>query len=44
MSRKSSLTEIRRAQIITLHGEGYTERDNAAKLASLQDSSAQGYR
>ena len=27
-----SLTKIRRAQIVTLHGEGYAERDIAPKL------------
>ena len=32
MGKKSSLTEIWRAEIVTLHGEGYTERDIAAKL------------
>ena len=29
---KSFLTEVRRTQIITLHGEGYTAGDTAAKL------------
>ena len=32
MGKKSSLTEVLRAQIVTLHGEGYTERDISAKL------------
>ena len=32
-AKKSSLTEVRRAQIVTLHGEGFTERDIAAKLS-----------
>ena len=30
--KQSSLTEVRRAQIVSLHGEGYTERDIAANL------------
>ena len=33
VGKKSSLTEVGRAQIVTLHGEGYTERDIAAKLS-----------
>ena len=32
MGKQSSLTEVLRAQIVTLHGGGYTERDNSAKL------------
>ena len=32
MGKTSSLIEVQRAQIVTLHGEGYTERDTAAKL------------
>ena len=32
MSAKSSLTEVRRTQIVTLRSEGYTERDIAANL------------
>ena len=32
VGKKSSLTEVRRAQIVTLHGEGFTERDIATKL------------
>ena len=32
MGKKSSLTEVLRAQIVTVHGEGYTERDISAKL------------
>ena len=31
MGKKSSLTEVRRAQMVTLHGGGYTERVTAAK-------------
>ena len=27
-----SLTQVQRAQVVTLHGEGYTKRDIAAKL------------
>ena len=34
MGKKSTLLEIQRAQIVTLRGEGYTERDTAAKLRS----------
>ena len=30
--QKLSLTEVRRAKIVTLHGEGNTKRDIAAKL------------
>ena len=32
VTNKSSLTEVRKAQIVTLHGEGYTERDTTDKL------------
>ena len=32
MGNKSSLTEVQRAQIVALHGEGYTDRDTAAKI------------
>ena len=32
MGKISSLTDVRRAQIVTLHRERYTERDIAAKL------------
>ena len=32
MGKKSSLTEVQRAQIITLRGEGYTERQISSKL------------
>ena len=32
MQGQSSLTEVQRAQIVTLCGVGYTERDIAAKL------------
>ena len=33
MDKKPSLTEVRRTQIVTPHGEGYTERDIAAELS-----------
>ena len=36
-AKKSSLTGVRRAQIVTLHGGGYTETD----IALLLDSGAQ---
>ena len=36
---ESSLTDVHRSQIVTLQGEGHSERDIAAKL--LQDSGAQ---
>ena len=32
MDKIFALGEVRKAQIVTLHGEGYTERDIAAKL------------
>ena len=32
MGDNSSFTEVRREQIVTLHGEGHTERDIADKL------------
>ena len=32
IGKRSSLTEVGRAKTITLHGEGYSERDIAAKL------------
>ena len=36
MNKTSALTEVRMAQIVILHEEGYTERDIAANLYSSQ--------
>ena len=45
MGKQSSLTEVQRAHLVTLHGEGYTERDLADKLcySKTRDSGAQCY-